>query len=166
MKRIIILIMVSTFLFLTGAASAQELVIYPSNGQSAEQMEQDKFQCYSWSKNESGFDPMAIPTASAPPPQKEAQKGGVVKGGARGALAGGAIGAIAGNSKSDTRKGVKAGAATGAVVGGVRRNKQTKAEDKKQKDWEKQQSSQYAQGRNNYNRAYSACMEGRGYSVK
>ncbi len=166
MKRTSILIMVFTFLLLSGAVSAQEMVIYPSQGQSAEQMEQDKFQCYSWSKNESGFDPMALPTASEPPPQKEAQKGGVVKGAVRGTLAGGAIGAIAGNSKSDTRKGLKAGAAAGAVVGGVRRNNQTKEEDKKQKDWEQQQSSQYAQGRSNYNRAYSACMEGRGYSVK
>jgi len=162
MKRITILIMVSTFLLLTGVASAQELAIYPSKGQSAEQMEQDKFQCYSWAKNESGFDPMAIPTASAPPPQKEAQKGGVVKGGAKGAVAGGAIGAITGN----TKKGLKVGAATGAVTGGVRRSKQTKNEDKKRKDWEQQQGQQYAQGRNNYNRAYSACMEGRGYSVK
>jgi hypothetical protein len=166
MKRTSILIMVFTFLLLSGAVSAQEMVIYPSQGQSAEQMEQDKFQCYSWSKNESGFDPMALPTASEPPPQKEAQKGGVVKGAVRGTLAGGAIGAIAGNSKSDTRKGLKAGAAAGAVVGGVRRNNQTKEEDKKQKDWEQQQAGQYAQGRSNYNRAYSACMEGRGYSVK
>ena len=162
MKRITILIMVSTFLLLTGVASAQELSIYPSKDQSTDQMEQDKFQCYSWAKNESGFDPMAIPTASAPPPQKEAQKGGVVKGGAKGAVAGGAIGAITGN----TKKGLKVGAATGAVTGGVRRSKQTKSEDKKRKDWEQQQGQQYQQGRNNYNRAYSACLEGRGYSVK
>ena len=166
MKRSTILIMVSTFLFLTGAASAQEMVIYPSKGQSNEQMEQDKFQCYSWSKNESGFDPMALPTASEPPPEKEAKKGGVAKGAVLGTLAGGAVGAVAGNSKSDTRTGLKAGAATGAVVGGVRRNNQTKEEDKKQKDWEQQQTNQYKQGRSNYNRAYSACMEGRGYSVK
>ena len=166
MKRITTLVMVFTCLSMTGAAFAQELVIYPSKGQSTEQMEQDKFQCYSWSKNESGFDPMALPTASEPPPQKEAQKGGVVKGAVRGTLAGGAIGAIAGNSKSDTRKGLKAGAATGAIVGGVRRNNQVKDEEKKQKDWEQQQTNQYKQGRSNYNRAYSACMEGRGYSVK
>ncbi|MCD6186634.1 MAG: hypothetical protein J7K09_00605 [Desulfuromusa sp.] len=162
MKHQITIVIILACLALAVSASAQETIVYPSNGQSNEQMEQDKFQCYSWAKNESGFDPMAIPTASAPPPQKEAQKGGIVRGAAGGALAGGAIGAITGN----TKKGLKIGAATGAVTGGVRRSKQTKAEDKKQKDWEKQQSSQYAQGRNNYNRAYSACLEGRGYSVK
>lgn len=162
MKHKITIVIILVCLTLTVSASAQELVIYPSNGQSSEQMEQDKFQCYSWSKNESGFDPMAIPTASAPPPQKEAQKGGVVRGAAGGAVAGGVLGAITGN----TKRGLKIGAATGAVTGGVRRSNQTKRETGKRQDWEQQQSNQYMQGRNNYNRAYSACMEGRGYSVK
>ena len=157
---------VATLLFLSGSALAQEMVIYPSQGQSNEQMEQDKFQCYSWSKNESGFDPMALPTASTPPPAKEAQKGGVARGAVRGTLLGGAVGAIAGNSKSDTRTGLKAGAATGALVGGMRRNSQVREEDQQRKNWEQQQVNQYAQGRTNYNRAYAACMEGRGYSVR
>ncbi|MDX2481508.1 MAG: glycine zipper family protein [Desulfuromusa sp.] len=166
MKQIAKFIVITTTLFWSASALAQEMVIYPSQGQSNEQMEQDKFQCYSWSKNESGFDPMALPTTSAPPPAKEAQKGGVVKGAVRGTLVGGAVGKIAGNSKSDTRKGLKAGAATGALVGGMRRNSQVKSEEKKRNDWEQQQVNQYAQGRTNYNRAYAACMEGRGYSVK
>ena len=166
MKQIAILISVTASLFLSGSALAQEMVIYPSQGQSNEQMEQDKFQCYSWSKNESGFDPMALPTTSEPPPAKEAQQGGVARGAVRGTLAGGAIGAIAGNSKSDTRTGLRAGAATGALVGGMRRNNQVKKEDQQRKNWEQQQVNEYAQGRTNYNRAYAACMEGRGYSVK
>lgn len=166
MKRIAQTIVITMALFWSFSALAQEMVIYPAQGQSNEQMEQDKFQCYSWSKNESGFDPMALPKASEPPPAKEAPKGGVVKGAVRGTLVGGAVGKIAGNSKSDTRKGLKAGAATGALVGGMRRNSQVKEEQQKQNDWEKQQVNQYAQGRSNYNRAYAACMEGRGYSVK
>ena len=143
MKHKITVVFILACLALVVTASAQELVVYPSNGQSSEQMEQDKFQCYSWAKNESGFDPMALPTASAPPPQKEAKKGGVVKGAVGGAVAGGIIGKIAGNSKSDTRKGLKVGAATGALAGGVRRSNQTKQENKKQKDWEQQQMNQY-----------------------
>jgi hypothetical protein len=165
MKRIAIFIVTASVL-LSGSALAQEMVIYPSQGQSNEQMEQDKFQCYSWSKNESGFDPMALPTTSEPPPAKEAQQGGVARGAVRGTLAGGAIGAIAGNSKSDTRTGLRAGAATGALVGGMRRNNQVRKEDQQRKNWEQQQVNQYAQGRTNYNRAYAACMEGRGYSVR
>jgi len=166
MKRIAKFIIITTTIFWSGSVCAQEMVIYPSQGQSSEQIEQDKFQCYTWSKNESGFDPMALPTTSEPPPAKEAQKGGVVKGAVRGTLVGGAIGAIAGNSKSDTRKGLKAGAASGALIGGIRRNDQVKQEAQQRKDWEQQQVNQYAQGRTNYNRAYAACMEGRGYSVK
>ena len=72
-----------TCLLIGAPVLAQEFVIYPTQGQSTEQMEQDKFQCYSWSKNESGFDPMAPPTASEPPPQKEAQKGGTGRGAVR-----------------------------------------------------------------------------------
>ena len=156
---------VATLLLLSGSALAQEMVIYPSQGQSNEQMEQDKFQCYTWSKNQSGFDPMALPTTSEPPPAKEAPKGGVASGAVRGTLLGGAVGAIAGNSKSDTRTGLKAGAATGALVGGMRRNDQVRQEEQQRKNWEQQQVNQYAQGRTSYNRAYAACMEGRGYSV-
>ena len=155
-----------TCLLIGAPVLAQEFVIYPTQGQSTEQMEQDKFQCYSWSKNESGFDPMAPPTASEPPPQKEAQKGGTGRGAVRGALAGAAVGAIVGDSKSDTRKGTKAGAAGGAIVGTARRNDQKRQESQQQQQWEQQQVNQYTQGRSNYNRAYSACMEGRGYSVK
>ncbi len=47
---------------MAGAASAQEPIIYPSKGQSAEQQEKDKFECYSWAKQQSGFDPMKQPT--------------------------------------------------------------------------------------------------------
>lgn len=165
MKRMIV-VTIALLLLLSGSALAQEMVIYPSQGQSNEQMEQDKFQCYTWSKNQSGFDPMALPTTSEPPPTKEAPKGGVASGAVRGTLLGGAVGAIAGSSKSDTRTGLKAGAATGALVGGMRRNDQVRRESQQRKDWERQQVNQYAQGRNNYNRAYAACMEGRGYSVK
>jgi hypothetical protein len=166
MKHKIIIAMVATFLALVTVSFAQELVVYPNESQSSEQQEKDKFECYSWAKGDSGFDPMALPTASEPPPEKEAAKGGTGKGLARGAVAGLAVGAIAGDSKSDKRKATKVGAAGGAVVGTARRNDQKKGEEKKQKDWEQQQTQQYAQNRNNYNRAYSACLEGRNYSVK
>ena len=48
---------------------ADDLMIYPKEGQSVEQQEKDKFECYGWAKNESGFDPMAPPTATEAPPQ-------------------------------------------------------------------------------------------------
>ena len=40
---------------------SQDLVVYPAKGQSNDQMEKDKFECYSWAKGQTGFDPMAMP---------------------------------------------------------------------------------------------------------
>lgn len=145
-----------------GALAAQELFVYPTKGQSAEQQEQDKFQCYSFAKGQTGFDPMAPPTTSTAPPPAEAPQGGVARGGLRGALGGAAIGAIAG----DTKQGLKIGAASGALVGGMRRSDQKRREEHNRQQWEQQEVANYSQNRNNYNRAYAACLEGRGYSVK
>ena len=68
-----------------GFAYAEDLIIFPNKGQSKEQMERDKFECYSWTKTQSGFDPMKTPQASAPPPSPGAKKGGLFRGAARGA---------------------------------------------------------------------------------
>jgi hypothetical protein len=144
------------------ALVAQELYVYPTKGQSAEQQEQDKFQCYSFAKGQTGFDPMAPPTTSTAPPPAEAPQGGVGRGAVRGTLGGAAIGAIAG----DTKKGLKIGAASGALVGGMRRSDQKRREEQNRQQWEQQEAANYSQNRNNYNRAYAACLEGRGYSVK
>ena len=141
---------------------AQDPIIYPNKGQSAEQQEKDKYECYNWAKSQTGFDPMQVPTATAPPPGQEAPKGGAVKGAASGALAGVAIGAIAG----DAGKGAAIGAASGALFGGMRRHNQQVEQQQAQQQWEQQQAANYANQRNNYNRAYGACLEGRGYTVK
>lgn len=141
----------------SGFASGQDLIVFPADGQDAEQQGKDEYECYGWAKNQSGFDPMALPTATEAPPQQEAQRGGV----GRGAVGGAAVGAIVGGSD-----GAKKGAATGAVVGGARRNRQRQGEAQKQANWEQEQAQQYAAARTNYNRAYGACLEGKGYSVK
>jgi hypothetical protein len=65
-------------------AFAQELIVYPTKGQSAQQQEKDEFDCYKWAKSKSGFDPMEVPKATAPPPAQEAQVGGVGRGAVRG----------------------------------------------------------------------------------
>jgi len=141
---------------------AQDPIIYPNQGQSVEQQEKDKFDCYTWAKGQTGFDPMQVPTATTPPPAQEAPKGGVVRGAAGGALAGVAIGAIAG----DAGKGAAIGAASGALFGGIRRHDQQVQQQQAQEQWADQQAANYASQRSNYNRAYSACLEGRGYTVK
>jgi hypothetical protein len=143
-------------------AQSTELIIYPSKNQSNEQMEKDKFQCYTWSKGQTGFDPMQRPTTTTAPPQQGAKEGGVVKGAAGGALVGTAAGAIAGN----TGKGAAIGASTGALVGGMRRRNQRKKQKKAEQDWANREVANYEARRNEYDRAYSACLEGRGYTVR
>ncbi len=138
-------------------AAAQDLMIYPNDGQDKDQQEQDEFQCYRWARDETGFDPMEVPTATEAPPQQEAKKGGVGRGAVRGAAVGGIVGG------SD---GAKTGAAAGGLVGGMRRGDQNRSEAQAQAQWEQEQAAIYAQNRNNYNRAYAVCLEGRGYTVR
>jgi len=143
-------------------AFGQDLIVYPNKGQSKKQQEKDEFECYKWAKGETGFDPMATPKATAPPPQQEAQKGGV----GRGAVRGGAVGLAAGAIAGDAGKGAAIGAASGALIGGMRRRDQRASEEQAQEQWAQEQAANYQHGRSNYNRAYSACLGGRGYTVK
>ena len=141
-----------------GSALAQELYIYPAKGQSAEQQDKDKFECYNWAKKDTGFDPMALPTTSSAPPGGQKKSGGAVTGALGGAVLGGILG--------DSSKSAKRGAVAGGLIGGVRQSSQNTRTEQKRADWERQESANYANNRNNYNRAYSACLEGRGYTVK
>ena len=154
--KCIIISLLVTF-FSAGLVLAQEPIIFPSKGQSDEQMEQDKYGCYQWAKKETGFDPMEVPTATEAPPKEEPKKGGVV----RGAAVGAAVGGIA-----DGSDGAGKGAAAGAVLGGVRRRRQTIDQQQKQDQWAQEQAAGYQQRRDTYNRAYSACLESKGYTVK
>jgi hypothetical protein len=144
------------------AIAQSDLIIYPKEGQSEKQQEKDKYECYTWAKKQTGFDPMEVPKATEPPPQQEAKKGGVGKGAVRGGLVGLGVGAIAG----DAGKGAAIGAAAGGLFGGMRRQDQKRQQEQAEQQWAQEQSSQYAHNRNNYNRAYAACLEARSYNVK
>lgn len=139
------------------AAPAQaKPIAYPAKGQSAEQQQKDDGECYVWAKNNTGIDPAAV--ASAPPPQSsDSTVGGGerVRGAARGALGGAAIGAIAGDAGK--------GAGIGAVVGTMRGGAQAR---QNQRDRQATAEAQNQEVINTYYRAYAACMEGRGYSIK
>ena len=142
---------------MAATSMAQELMIFPNADQSADQQKQDEFTCYGWAKDQSAFDPMAPPTATEPPPEEGAKKGGAGKGLVRGAAVGGIVGGSSG---------AKRGAGAGVVVGGVRRQDQKKKEAQAREQWEQEQQRIYAENRNRYNRAYAACMEGKDYTVR
>jgi hypothetical protein len=157
------------------SASAQSLIIYPAKGQSAAQQTKDEGECNSWAKTNTGIDPVALANAASQPvpvaatPEAPEQGGQRVRGAARGAAVGAAAGAIAG----DAGEGAAAGAVVGTAAGGAK-----KREARRQAAAQQQQAQQQAQATANaqaaetqqklatYNKAYSACLEGRGYSVK
>jgi len=143
-------------LLASGSAVAQELYVFPQKGQDQAQQDADRGACHVWAVNQTGFDPTTASTA--PPPSNEAKKGGVVRGGARGAAAGAAVGAIAGNAG----KGAAMGAAGGGLVGGMRRSDQKQQQAQNNRNWQAQQDAQRA----SYRRALTACLEGKGYTVK
>src|SRR5712691_4305295 len=102
-------------------ASAQ-LYIYPDRGQTPQQQESDKGQCYMWAVQQTGFDPANPRVAQAPPPpmypgQPQAPQGGLF----RGAFGGAALGAVGGAIGGDAGKGAAIGAGVGALFGGIRR---------------------------------------------
>jgi len=165
MRRMIVLATLAILsAFFADLSFGQELVIFPAKGQTKEQMEKDKYDCYTWAKQETGFDPMqAQPPAQAAPAQPQGPTGERVKGAARGA----AVGAVAGEiANDDAGKGAAAGAAAGAMVGGMKTRQNRRQQAQAQEQQAQQQDAAYEQKRSTYNRAYSACMEGKGYTVK
>jgi uncharacterized protein YcfJ len=126
---------------------AQGAYIYPAKGQTQDQLNRDRSECNSWAVGQSGFDPARAQVSA--PPQEGQVAGTAVKGAAIGAI-GGAIGGNAG-------AGAAIGAASGALIGGIRRRQ-------REQDYQNQASAAAAQ-QSAYNRAFSACIQGRGYTV-
>jgi hypothetical protein len=140
---------------LVASQVSAEVFAYPKKGQSQQQFEQDQFGCHQWAKGQTGVDPMHLqPSAAAPPPQQ----GGAVRGAAGGAALGAIGGAIGGNAGKGAAIGAGVGAGAGLMRQAGRNQQATQAQQQTQ--------AQAQAGRNNYDRAYAACLEGRGYQVR
>lgn len=135
------------------SVSAQKPSAYPAKGQTAQQQGEDETQCLAWAKQDTGIDPAAV--AAAPPPQTGPQ-GERLRGAARGAVGGAVIGEIA---HGDSSQGAGVGAAAGVVAGGARARRNQAAQAQ-------QAQAAKTQTIDTYYRAYGACMQGRGYTVK
>jgi hypothetical protein len=110
---------------------------YPARGQTAEQQSRDTYECQVWAKQQTGFDP-----------GMDAAKGagvGAVIGVLGGAAAGAAIGAATGHAGTGAAIGAAAGGLGGAGVGA---------------------GYNYSKSREGHDQAFSACMSGRGYSMR
>lgn len=141
----------------TGSSAASVgLFVNPKNNQTPQQQAEDENTCYLRAQQQTGVDPTAAPAAPAEAPKKQ---GGAVKGSARGAAGGAAIGAIAGDAGT--------GAAIGATAGAVRgRRQQKKANKQAEQNATQQAQAQEQQKLDSFRRAFSSCIDAKGYSVK
>jgi phage tail tape-measure protein len=125
---------------LSGCASSSPpqpgVATFPAKGQSPAIHARDSSVCQDWAKHQTGYDPGT-----------DTAKGagiGLALGALAGAATGAAIGAATGNAGQ--------GAAVGAVVGGVGGTAVGAGYG-------------YTHNKDGYDRAYSACMQGKGYTV-
>jgi len=139
-------------------SSKLKLFAFPAKNQSQAQQKTDEFECYKWAMEQSGIDPLQ-------PPKVEAEKvntapdGTAGKGAAKGALVGLAIGSVSGNAGE--------GAAIGAGVGAARGARQKGYVDaRKQQEANTKATQTEQEMKNNYIKAFSACLEGKGYTIK
>ncbi|HEY1801547.1 MAG TPA: glycine zipper domain-containing protein [Terriglobales bacterium] len=138
-------------------ATKLQVFVYPAKGQPSTQQSQDEQQCFEWAQSSAANQ---APATTAQADSSQQKSGAPVAGGAaKGAAAGAAIGAIAG----DAGEGAAIGA-TGGAMGGARNRRKAKKEAEKEK--QAQQSAQQQQATDSLRRAFGACMEPKGYSVK
>ena len=161
------------------APVATPLYFYPERGQPETVQERDRFECYRWAVRETGTDPGMTAVRSddpgrVPPPPLYSPPRGERYARADGAdvVAGAATGAILGAAVSSPRNaGVSAviGAVFGAAVGAASGEARNRAIDDAQARQAAAAEARAARARvplDNFRRAMTACMQGRGYRVQ
>jgi hypothetical protein len=162
----------------TAPSRSLGLFVYARERQEPTQQLRDEGECFAWAREQTGIDPIAPPTESTPEAASETEPSGsggsvakgAVKGAAVGAAAGTAIGAIAGH----TGKGAGIGATAG-LLGGIREARKAAKEAEKTAEAEaadkaraaaEAQAASVRQRRETFGRAFGACMDARGYTVR
>jgi hypothetical protein len=142
----------------------QQLYFYPKSGQSTERQSRDHYDCYNWAVNQTGFDPgqstipqgQRVAVVPMPPPGHDTATYAIA-GAVLGALFGGphhaAQGAIVGGT---------AGALAGAASDSARQESARQMNETRNRQYEAQLNAKAL----DFRRAMSACMEGRGYTVR
>jgi len=140
---------------------------YPTRGQTLERQDRDRYDCYLWAVKQSGFDPGQAQLA---PHQRVEVKPTAPPGTdtAAGAVSGAVIGAIVA-PHHDTGFGLVFGAITGAMIGAASDAARQEQAERVQRQYDDAETRRYArvekQARD-YQRAMTACLEGRGYAVR
>lgn len=140
---------------------------YPLHGQTSEQLDRDRYDCYVWATSQTGFDPSA---PNVPPQARVRVVGGPPPGAgiAAGAVVGGVLGAAV-SSPWNRGPGAVVGALIGSAVGASAEASAQNQQAMEVASANREQMAQMAQMQQkatDYRRALSACLEGRGYSVR
>ena len=144
-----------------------QVYFYPMNGQTAEQQSRDHYECYNWAVNQTGFDPSqsSIPTQKRvkvvpmPPPGNDTIAM---------SIAGAVLGALIAGPRH-AGAGALIGAGSGAFVGATSdasRQQYAQQMEEAYNNGDQALDTQYERKASNFRRSMSACLEGRGYSVK
>lgn len=154
--------------------AAQDIYVYPAKGQSDEQLADDRYECHRWAVKESDFDPSQFDdvepfrTVKVPVPENEAE--GATQ---KGAIAGAVTGAVIGAHSGDAAKGAVIGTVIGTIAGAAieeqgQRDARAQAGEEARRQAEElaRTKAEKALRRSNYRRALTACLEGRGYTVR
>jgi hypothetical protein len=147
------------------------IYVFPSKGQDATQQSEDEAACYQWAVTNSGVDPFAVKKqAEANANQTAANASATAQSGAgagaRGAVGGAAAGALIGEiADDDAGKGAAWGAGIGLVAGRHRARKADQAAEQQMAQGAQQAQLSQAQI-DGFNKAFSACMEGKNYIAK
>lgn len=140
-----------------------KVYFYPEQGQSEQQQDRDRYDCYVWAVRQTGFDPARHMGSEERATVVPARSSGQTIGAA--AAVGAVIGAIAA-SPGNGAKGAAVGAIAGTVVGSAAAASEQQQAREVTRYRDRRGDRRYEQQAAEYRRAMSACLEGRGYSVK
>jgi len=144
-----------------------DVYVYPAKGQTDKQLDRDRYECHNWAVAQSHFNPsephlaphQQIEVVAMPPPGHDT---------AAGAITGAVIGATVAGPR-DAGRGAVVGAVAGAVIGATSDSARQKAANEINARADASMQSDRARLERqaaDYRRAISACLEGRGYTVK
>jgi len=144
-----------------------QVYFYPQEGQTTEQQSRDHYECYNWAVKQAGFDP----SQSSIPPHQRVKVVPMPPAGhdtAILAIAGAVLGALIAGPRH-AAGGALIGAGSGAIAGAVSdtaRQQQAQQLEEAYANRDRALDAQYEARARDFRRAMSACLEGRGYSVK
>jgi len=147
--------------------SSADVFVYAARGQSDKQLDRDRYECHNWAVKQSHYNPsdphlaphQQIQVVAAPPAGRDTVAG-VISGAVTGAI-------IAG--PHDSSEGAMIGAVAGGIMGAMSdsaRKQEAAAINSNNAGAAQAERARLETQASDYRRAISACLEGRGYTVK